>query len=220
MKEKVHSAPTPTTPRAAPASLNKALMTALAVLLVASRSVQSWSTATAKKVRLGSAGAGQKAPRPSSDANDRGATAAAAAMATAWAIGTAAAMSALPLPAVASGGAPVDFTGSYSDPFHPNCQRSITQEMNKMAASTAWSSSSPASVLTLRGTDGNPGCPSDGSGTPWILTGTADTGSGSLVVDFSPKGGPANLRGVWEQDAGGGSPGIRWPDGNKWTKID
>ena len=28
------------------------------------------------------------------------------------------------------------------------------------------------------------------------------------------QGGPPNLKGVWDTK---GEPGIRWPDGNKWT---
>ena len=31
---------------------------------------------------------------------------------------------------------------------------------------------------------------------------------------FQKQGGPANLKGVWEEKD---TPGIRWPDGNKWT---
>jgi hypothetical protein len=48
----------------------------------------------------------------------------------------------------------------------------------------------------------------------WTLYGerTGDSGSASatLVVDFAPKGGPANLPGVWFGDR------IEWQDGNVW----
>jgi hypothetical protein len=99
--------------------------------------------------------------------------------------------------------APVNFAGSYSDPFHPNCQRVILKD-DKAAAS---------SILTIRGTDGNPGCPPDGSGTPWTLTGQVGGDGSSILVDFTPKGGPPNLKGTWD------GSGIMWPDGNKWTKT-
>jgi hypothetical protein len=62
----------------------------------------------------------------------------------------------------------------------------------------------------LKGTDGNPGCPVDGSGKQWQLTGTVD--GNNIFVDFSPKGGPKDLKGEWDVN------GIKWPDGNKWEK--
>lgn len=93
-----------------------------------------------------------------------------------------------------------DFTGSYSDPNHPNCLREIHV-------------TGPKAVVS--GTDGNPGCPTDGAGTKWKLVGKvkADT----ILVDFSPKGGPSNLKGQWEPAP---TPGIRWPDGNLWAMED
>ncbi|GKY93062.1 hypothetical protein MPSEU_000274500 [Mayamaea pseudoterrestris] len=91
----------------------------------------------------------------------------------------------------------IDFNGSYADPFHPNCRRIV--------------SVSSGSTATLKGTDGNPGCPTDGSGREWTLTGTIDADGKNIVVDFTPKGGPKDLKGAWDGD------GIRWPDGNKWT---
>lgn len=92
--------------------------------------------------------------------------------------------------------AAVDLSGSYSDPFHPNCQRVIS--VNGL------------STATLKGTDGNPGCKPGGAGKEWALDGKVD--GNTILVDFSPKGGPKDLKGVWEGN------GIRWPDGNKWTK--
>jgi len=90
----------------------------------------------------------------------------------------------------------VDFTGSYSDPKHPNCKRNIAVEKGNPTAQ-------------ISGTDGNPGCPVGGEGKTWALSGRVD--GDSLLVDFSPKGGPKDLKGTWDGD------GIRWPDGNKWT---
>ena len=93
-----------------------------------------------------------------------------------------------------------DFTGSYSDPNHPHCLREIYV-------------TGPKAVVS--GTDGNPGCPADGAGKKWKLLGKvkADT----ILVDFSPKGGPSNLKGQWEPAP---TPGIRWPDGNLWAMKD
>ena len=106
-----------------------------------------------------------------------------------------AAIAAAPLLADAAQGP--DFGGSYSDPKHPGCLRIIEVKGNKAAIS---------------GTDGNPGCPPDGSGKAWNLEGKIN--GNKIFVDFSPKGGPKDLIGEWEEAA----PGIRFPDGNKWPK--
>jgi hypothetical protein len=92
----------------------------------------------------------------------------------------------------------VDFTGSYSDPNHPGCARLIAVE--------------DGGVALVSGADGNPGC-SGGEGRPWQLKGKV-AGDEKIFIDFSPKGGPKDLTGVWEA---GKKPGIRFPDGNKWT---
>jgi len=88
----------------------------------------------------------------------------------------------------------VDFSGSYEDPFHPNCKRIIS--MN-------------GSSTKLKGTDGSPGCPADGSGKAWSLDGIVK--GNEIFVDFTPKGGPKDLKGVWD------GSGINWPDGSKWS---
>eukprot|EP00579_Thalassiosira_antarctica_P006962 CAMPEP_0201880040 /NCGR_PEP_ID=MMETSP0902-20130614/10759_1 /ASSEMBLY_ACC=CAM_ASM_000551 /TAXON_ID=420261 /ORGANISM="Thalassiosira antarctica, Strain CCMP982" /LENGTH=193 /DNA_ID=CAMNT_0048408001 /DNA_START=87 /DNA_END=668 /DNA_ORIENTATION=+ len=93
-----------------------------------------------------------------------------------------------------------DFTGSYADPNHVNCRRHIQ---------VVFGTSGQAEVS---GTDGTPGCPADGSGDAWNLLGQVD--GDTLLVDFSPKGGPVDLKGVWEAAP---VPGIRWPDGNLWS---
>jgi hypothetical protein len=221
MNEKGTAATSPSTSaRRAPAvGLRRVAATgalfAVLLLLAAPRSIEAWSFPPASPGRIGGgAAAAQRAPRSASlDAKDLPTAAKAKSVAAALLVGAAAAVSVLsPLPAAASAGGPAEFAGSYADPFHPNCQRTIVvQDKGKLPA---------AAAVTLRGTDGNPGCPPDGSGAPWTLAGTADAATGSLLVDFSPKGGPADLRGVWEEGEAGGSPGIRWPDGNKWTKID
>eukprot|EP00933_Yihiella_yeosuensis_P050374 TRINITY_DN48172_c0_g1_i1.p1 TRINITY_DN48172_c0_g1~~TRINITY_DN48172_c0_g1_i1.p1 ORF type:complete len:233 (+),score=52.82 TRINITY_DN48172_c0_g1_i1:77-775(+) len=60
--------------------------------------------------------------------------------------------------------------------------------------------------LTLIGSD-------DGSNF-WMLKGKfTDKAQNKLVVDFSPKGGPKELAGTFEDDA------IKWSDGNSWEKM-
>jgi hypothetical protein len=103
-------------------------------------------------------------------------------------------------PLVAHAGDDINFAGSYSDPFHTNCQRVIVVP-------------TPTTAI-LYGTDGNPSCPADGSGKSWELTGTID--GSNIYVDFTPKGGPRDLKGVFDTTS---SPGIKWPDGNKWSLI-
>jgi hypothetical protein len=92
-----------------------------------------------------------------------------------------------------------DFNGSFNDPNHTNCQRVI---------------SAKGAVASMKGTDGipGPGCPVDGSGKAWTLTGKIS--GDNILVDFSPKGGPPDLKGTWDATE---PAGIRWPDGNKWT---
>jgi hypothetical protein len=99
-----------------------------------------------------------------------------------------------------AGATPTRFSGSFSDPFHPNCKRQLVVNGNE---------------VTLTGTDGNPGCPADGSGKEWTLKAVIDANESSkMSVDFSPKGGPKGILGTWED---GDAPGIRWGDGNKWS---
>ena len=70
---------------------------------------------------------------------------------------------------------------------------------------------SPAHVLKMVGAD------SADSTRFWYLEGYCDgpTMTG-IHFDFTPKGGPANLEGVW---APAPSRSITWPDGNKWRKT-
>lgn len=96
---------------------------------------------------------------------------------------------------------PNTFAGYYSDPNHVNCQRVIQVAGH---------------VAVVSGTDGNPACPPNGNGTMWTLP--AHIVKDTILVDFSPKGGPADLVGVY--NATTEPAGIQWPDGNKWTKID
>mmetsp|Transcript_2289 Transcript_2289/g.3151 ORF Transcript_2289/g.3151 Transcript_2289/m.3151 type:complete len:149 (+) Transcript_2289:97-543(+) len=115
------------------------------------------------------------------------------------AAGVSAALTMAPIASHAVDGVP--FSGSYADPFHPNCKRVIELV-------------SGSNMASLTGTDGTPGCPPDGSGRAWKLSGIVD--GSNILVDFSPKGGPRNLKGFYDTTA---PEGIKWPDGNKWAKL-
>jgi hypothetical protein len=95
----------------------------------------------------------------------------------------------------------LDIAGSYNDPNHPNCQRLIeVKEGNTYE-------------FSLTGTDGNPACSPDGVGDKkFQLFGKVDNDS-NVYVDFSPKGGPKDLKGLFNAD----KRAIQWPDGNVWT---
>ena len=90
---------------------------------------------------------------------------------------------------------PQIFNHQYEDPKHPNCKRIVVVKKDGTAA--------------ISGTEGKPGCPEDGSGEIWRLTG--EVLDNNIVVDFSSEGGPADAKGVWDGD------GIKWTDGNKWN---
>lgn len=95
------------------------------------------------------------------------------------------------------------FTGSYSDPNHPGCARAIGYE--------------ELSTLRVFGADaaGGEGVACDGeTDVKWgpLPAKVHDT---EIVVDFSSKGGPANLHGKYDEK----NDAIVWEDGNSWKKI-
>lgn len=71
----------------------------------------------------------------------------------------------------------LEYLGSYSDPNHPGCKRLITYENSQVIVS---------------GSDNL-----DGS-SPWTLTAKREP-DGSLMIDFSPKGGPKDLKAVYNE---------------------
>lgn len=85
------------------------------------------------------------------------------------------------------------FVGQYDDPNHPGCLRKITVKGKDV------------SILGSDNVDGSK---------QWLLKATEDY-PGTIFVDFSPKGGPSNLLGVYNEKA----DAIKWPDGNSWSKI-
>jgi hypothetical protein len=91
--------------------------------------------------------------------------------------------------------------GKQNPKFHPMCKREIqVKDDGKLAV--------------VLGEDGNPGCESGSTTKSWKLSGKVE--GDSIYVDFSPKGGPKDLVGKWEDAA---PQGIRWPDSNKWTRL-
>jgi len=88
------------------------------------------------------------------------------------------------------------FAGRYADPKHPGCAREIFADG------------------TVRGEDGDPGCGKGSPTRPWTLSGVIAVGDDSIFIDFSPKGGPANLLGERVEE------GVKFPDGNVWRKLD
>lgn len=70
--------------------------------------------------------------------------------------------------------------GRYSDPNHPNCLRDISVKVENLE-----------NIVTIRGSD------QEGSKEIWTLKAVEKT-PGEILVDFSPKGGPKDLLGVYD----------------------
>ena len=82
----------------------------------------------------------------------------------------------------------IRFAGSYSDPNHPGCPRKV-----KLAGKNA----------VIIG--------SDEDGKAWKVK--AEVSGRRLLIDFTPKGGPADVVATWT------GLGLSFPDGNVWTKV-
>jgi hypothetical protein len=96
------------------------------------------------------------------------------------------------------------FEGQYSDPNHPNCARTIADFKIP-------------SIAKVFGADaaGGEGAVCDGkSDISWGPLRASVEGS-SIIVDFSSKGGPSNLHGIYNSDL----DRIEWEDGNFWQKV-
>lgn len=74
--------------------------------------------------------------------------------------------------------------GRYSDPNHPNCLRDISVKVENLE-----------NIVTIRGSD------QEGSKVIWTLKAVEKT-PGEILVDFSPKGGPKDLLGVYDSTTG------------------
>lgn len=96
-----------------------------------------------------------------------------------------------------------EMAGAYADPNHPGCARTVDVLSSTMAE--------------VSGADaaGGEGAQCDGeTDVSWgPLNATID--DTTIVVDFSPKGGPSDLTGTYSA----ATPGITWEDGNVWTQL-
>jgi hypothetical protein len=112
----------------------------------------------------------------------------------------------LPLMSISTFG--FSFGGVYSDPNHPNCDRSIITTSN--------SEGEDFPTAYLYGTDaaGGKDCCCDGQTDKAWGPLTAIINGQNITVDFSAKGGPSNLTGHYNITENQ----IEWEDGNKWTK--
>lgn len=116
-----------------------------------------------------------------------------------WADGSTWTLAAKPPAHAAATKAVEDVGGFYADPNHAKDDsfagyRFISDIADMM----------PSNNITLVGSDD--GC------TFWSLKGAfTNKSTGALVVDFSPKGGPADLQGTFT------GTNITWKDGNAWT---
>lgn len=118
--------------------------------------------------------------------------------------------------AIAKTGASSPFTGDYDDPNHPNCLRQV----KVVGAPIRGDGTRPANpIIEIVGYDGkgDEGATTTCTDRPtradlWKIQGKMKSNT-EAVIDFSPKGGPANLQAKYENG------GIVFPDGNKWTKV-
>jgi hypothetical protein len=84
------------------------------------------------------------------------------------------------------------FVGKYNDPKHPGCLRDVS--VNGKTAIIVGSDDIESNRI-------------------WRLV-AEEKVPGEMMVDFSPKGGPKDLLGVFSKT----DNAIKWPDGNMWTK--
>ena len=105
------------------------------------------------------------------------------------------------------------FTGFYDDPNHPGCLRSVKVVGPKLRAD---GTRSRIPIVEVKGYDGKEGekmCTSRPTRDDlWAIEGKL-LDKDTVALDFSSKGGPAGVKGIWQED------GIVFPDGNKWTKV-
>ena len=84
--------------------------------------------------------------------------------------------------------------GVYTDANHPDGFRKLTINDDNS--------------VTIEGNDAGTGS------VEWTLTGKLGAEKGSILIDFSPKGGPKDLLGTFD------GSGIVFPDGNRWPQVD
>merc|ERR1712087_226346 len=110
------------------------------------------------------------------------------------------------------------FTGECDDPKHPNCLRSIKVVGASMGPDGRRRREPTAFVKGVDNAKGTSGCADlPELASVWKLEGKVAESGDKIYIDFAPKGGPKDLVGTW--DTFGGTPGIVFTDGNKWTKV-
>lgn len=99
----------------------------------------------------------------------------------------------------AAKGGTMRFSGTYSDPLHPDCERVIKPE---------------GTGIVITGTD-------EVGGPQWKVYGKVK--GDQVVIDFSPKGGPSEVVAQWSGESElyeRATEGIfKFPDGNVWSRV-
>mmetsp|Transcript_43031 Transcript_43031/g.98944 ORF Transcript_43031/g.98944 Transcript_43031/m.98944 type:complete len:183 (+) Transcript_43031:71-619(+) len=98
---------------------------------------------------------------------------------------------------------PLLWSGSYLDPQHDGCLRRIIKEGDSFA------------IIGTSAADGSKDCKPKAAVTRWEVKGTVPFNpfADEMIIDFSPKGGPASVTATLSKS------GISFPDGNKWKKL-
>ena len=105
------------------------------------------------------------------------------------------------------------FTGDYDDPNHPGCLRQVKVVGAPMKPDGSRNLYAVVEVTGYDGKNGEKTCTDRPKREDlWKVTGKT-RGNDEAFLDFSSKGGPADLVGKWD------GSGIVFPDGNKWTKL-
>ena len=105
------------------------------------------------------------------------------------------------------------FTGDYDDPNHPDCLRQVKVVGAPQRADGSKPLYAIVEVTGYDGKDGEKTCKDRPTRADlWTVKGKTKGGN-EAFLDFSSKGGPADLVGKFEDG------GIVFPDGNKWTKM-
>jgi len=121
------------------------------------------------------------------------------------ALGLLAAGAAVGAPAASTAAGPRLWSGKYLDNKHPGCERQILKE-----GEDQYSIVGTSSVIK-----GQKECKKGDKVKRWGITGVVDNVNSPniMTVDFSPKGGPTDVK------VTKGSDFIEFPDGNRWKKI-
>jgi len=109
-------------------------------------------------------------------------------------------------------GAASPFTGDYDDPNHPSCLRQVKVVGAPQRADGSRSAYPLIEVIGYDATSGTTCTDRPTRADLWKAQGTVKSNT-EASIDFSTKGGPANLVARFEDG------GIVFPDGNKWTKL-